>query len=606
MANEIYKSMFTAAQIDQGINKVSQHDNSIDNLTNNLSDLSETVDNISTDVTTAKTNITNVQAQLSSAISDIEELQSEVAGKMEFYKVELKESPNLHFEHDGTTLNYAALKQKYQDNQYFLFCEYRSVTFIPCLPPDYDPAYQSEVLEFTATWDYMNEHRISTIKIDSSNRIKASGVDEDFLIASKDDINELKDSTIKFGNPVVIVDTTSLTFHKDGDNDWYCTDEKPISGFTVSQFKANTLYKITWDGVESEQFYGVLNHQNDTGAGWYEWGYIGNANIVGFDNIYHSEANFCVAYDYHRNASEVQIFTNSTSSKHTIKITAIPFEKNQKYYLYNGIEPLYKSGSGSNSVLIGAASKSSGNCSIALGVTSEASGDFSVAVGGLSKASGESSIAVGGRAKASGTSSVALGGRSEASGNYALTSGFSTEASGYAACAMGGHTKAAGNYSFASGSNVEAIGKFSFAGGTSANQDNITTANGDESFAFGISCIANANASMSVGQFTKTQAVMSQAFGDFTTANGRCQHVTGRYNVIDESPIDTSHGNGARKYLNIVGNGTTENSRSNAYTLDWDGNAWYQGKVESASGVLKLGDTEVTEDQLKALLALLS
>jgi hypothetical protein len=32
-------------------------------------------------------------------------------------------------------------------------------------------------------------------------------------------------------------------------------------------------------------------------------------------------------------------------------------------------------------------------------------------------------------------------------------------------------------------------------------------------------------------------------------------------------------------YIHIVGNGTSDTARSNAHTLDWDGNAWYSGDV---------------------------
>ena len=41
------------------------------------------------------------------------------------------------------------------------------------------------------------------------------------------------------------------------------------------------------------------------------------------------------------------------------------------------------------------------------------------------------------------------------------------------------------------------------------------------------------------------------------------------------------------KYADIVGNGTDDNNRSNAYTLDWDGNAWYAGEVECTAVVMK-------------------
>jgi hypothetical protein len=35
-----------------------------------------------------------------------------------------------------------------------------------------------------------------------------------------------------------------------------------------------------------------------------------------------------------------------------------------------------------------------------------------------------------------------------------------------------------------------------------------------------------------------------------------------------------------------MGNGTSDTARSNAHTIDWDGNAWFAGDVESGSGKL--------------------
>ena len=83
------------------------------------------------------------------------------------------------------------------------------------------------------------------------------------------------------------------------------------------------------------------------------------------------------------------------------------------------------------------------------------------------------------------------------------------------------------------------------------------------------------------------------------TVNGTRHFAIGKYNKDkDVEGKDYS-------YAFSVGNGTSEEARSNAFTLDWEGNGCYQGKIESQSGVLKLGDTEVTGKQLKALLALL-
>lgn len=62
-----------------------------------------------------------------------------------------------------------------------------------------------------------------------------------------------------------------------------------------------------------------------------------------------------------------------------------------------------------------------------------------------------------------------------------------------------------------------------------------------------------------------------------TVANGRYQHVQGKYNIADTTSLD------------IIGNGTTNNNRSNAYTLDTNGNAWFAGEVYvgSTSGTNK-------------------
>lgn len=86
---------------------------------------------------------------------------------------------------------------------------------------------------------------------------------------------------------------------------------------------------------------------------------------------------------------------------------------------------------------------------------------------------------------------------------------------------------------------------------------------------------------------TTASANISHAEGAGTIANGNQSHVQGGYNISDTSPTDTA--TGRRKYAHIVGNGTSDTARSNAHTLDWDGNAWYSGDVYvgSNSGIDK-------------------
>jgi hypothetical protein len=61
------------------------------------------------------------------------------------------------------------------------------------------------------------------------------------------------------------------------------------------------------------------------------------------------------------------------------------------------------------------------------------------------------------------------------------------------------------------------------------------------------------------------------------------------------------------QYLNIIGNGTSDSARSNAHTLDWSGNAWYQGDVYvgSTSGTNKDSGSKklATEEYVDELVA---
>jgi hypothetical protein len=69
----------------------------------------------------------------------------------------------------------------------------------------------------------------------------------------------------------------------------------------------------------------------------------------------------------------------------------------------------------------------------------------------------------------------------------------------------------------------------------------------------------------------------SHAEGIYTIAVDDGSHVQGKYNIAESN------------YVHIIGNGTSIDSKSNAHTLDWEGNAWYSGDVYvgSTSGTNK-------------------
>lgn len=102
-----------------------------------------------------------------------------------------------------------------------------------------------------------------------------------------------------------------------------------------------------------------------------------------------------------------------------------------------------------------------------------------------------------------------------------------------------------------SGTN-RAIGSYSHAEGYQTVAGSSAHAEGDNSYAGGYA---------------------SHAEGSYTVTYTAYQHAQGKYNIRDNEGT----------YAHIVGNGTSNNERSNAHTLDWSGNAWYAGSVSAGT-----------------------
>ena len=124
---------------------------------------------------------------------------------------------------------------------------------------------------------------------------------------------------------------------------------------------------------------------------------------------------------------------------------------------------------------------------------------------------------------------------------------------------------------------------------------NNAAATGNYSGAIGNYTVAGGNGAVAVGNKSEASGNNSFASGEQTIANHRSQVAFGEYNVQDPNTTYTGRGT----YAEIVGNGTSNSARSNARTLDWNGNEWL-------AGTLTLGNTTLTEAQLQALLSLVS
>ena len=109
-----------------------------------------------------------------------------------------------------------------------------------------------------------------------------------------------------------------------------------------------------------------------------------------------------------------------------------------------------------------------------------------------------------------------------------------------------------GNYSLATGSAVVA-GSNSLGAGQS-------TVSGDYSLSAGYSTTASAKA--------------STALGEGTTAQKANQTIVGMYNVLDTSPDSSTTGKDKYRWLFAVGNGTSDDNRSNAFTVNRNGQCW--------------------------------
>lgn len=116
--------------------------------------------------------------------------------------------------------------------------------------------------------------------------------------------------------------------------------------------------------------------------------------------------------------------------------------------------------------------------------------------------------------------------------------------------------------SSAIGTNVIASGFCSHAEGSN------TVASSECSHVEGGDTHATGNYAHAEGSGTTASGDYSHSEGSGTTASSENQHVQGKYNIEDSE----------NKYAHIVGNGE-DGKNSNAHTLDWQGNAWFAGKL---------------------------
>ena len=185
----------------------------------------------------------------------------------------------------------------------------------------------------------------------------------------------------------------------------------------------------------------------------------------------------------------------------------------------------------------------------------------------------ENNIAVGQWSIAEGSQTVAKGRACHAEGALSQALADGTHVEGYGC-------KATGYWSHAEGEMTTVTSYASHAEGSYCTLPDGTkrygTAGGYASHIEGGGCHATGSCSHAEGLATTVSGAQSHAEGRYTIAASGAQHVEGIANIEDAED----------KYIHIAGNGTY-NQRSNAHTLDWEGNAWYAGSVEATSIIMK-------------------
>ena len=296
---------------------------------------------------------------------------------------------------------------------------------------------------------------------------------------------------------------------------------------------------------------------------------------------------------------------------------------------------------GSNAFAQGSNNYAEGSCSFAHGIETHAENDAAHAEGTYTRATGRYSHAEGYGTKASSY-------QSHAEGNYTIAGNYNAHAEGSYTYAGSSNAHAEGNYSYARGENSHAEGKTEFflpnvsfrfyyfspwVDGSSLvaelssvpvdllagdeiqlyySSDYISTLSpiiltvskvnytGNQCFIHTnknsylaslegrnvqivkIYNTASGDASHAEGISNIASGIAAHAEGYGTKASSNYQHTLGKFNIEDTN----------NTYVEIVGNGTRSNNKSNARTLDWSGNEVLAGTVEAQGFKVPSGDSD--------------
>lgn len=386
-------------------------------------------------------------------------------------------------------------------------------------------------------------------------------------------------------------------------------------------------YRVTFDGttytLPPEKWWSIMS--NDAVSAYT---YLGNIALYvedtsGIPQGVRSDLQFFIWESGHTDEGTDLSICTAEAGEHTLVIEEITYTYEMlPTRLTQGVEfPFIKvipNGelSAYDCLDIGVNAIKSKRATVAIGIGNTVSEDFSRAFGTHNVSSGTNAFAIGGDNTASTHYAYAIGYGNTASGTAAFAIGSGNTASHYTATAVGYQNTASGNTATAIGYR--------------------NTASGSYAAAFGYETTASGGSSHAEGQYAVTSGNMSHAEGDSTRAMAKCSHTEGISTIADASQVGTHIGGvnnlvstetgktvtyyrrdadgniiGSErtvtlgKYAEIIGNGDSDTDRSNARTLDYEGNEAIAGNMTVGGDTLTIGGVSITAAQLTALLALL-
>ncbi len=209
----------------------------------------------------------------------------------------------------------------------------------------------------------------------------------------------------------------------------------------------------------------------------------------------------------------------------------------------------------------GTSSTASGIYSLSMGFHSSATAPHAVVIGKMNAGNGAESFTAGYRATSNGLGSIAIGSEVTAEENYAVALGSNGTAGGVNSISIGNNTSA-------NASSSAAIGWGAESGGFGA-------------VSLGYNSFANGDYSLCAGPVSFAQGANSVALGTRLTAASFNEIVVGQYNE-SLTPLSATTWNAADPHF-IIGNGTSEGSRSNSMVVYKNGNVEISGSLATKS-----------------------